>query len=134
MFNFNADLMQLDDGATGTPRVAGPRNEPVSEEELARIMDEENAKYNPTTGIPLSEPEGQVPGDFTPGPFPKELEKFFGSSEGVLGYKIETLTDQQGRTYNQLSVATGPTSSKTFGASFVQGPDGPVIFSPAKPT
>ena len=133
MFNFNPDLMQLDDSATGAPRVAGPRNEPVSPEELARIMDEENAKYNPTTGIPLSEPEGQVPAGFTPGPFPQELEKFFGSSEGVLGYKIETLTDQQGKTYNQLSVATGPGSSKTFGASFTQGPDGPVIFSPTLP-
>jgi len=134
MFNFNPDIMQLDDGATGAPRVAGPRNEPVSQEELARIMDEENAKYNPTTGIPLSEPEGQVPAGFTPGPFPQELEKFFGSSEGVLGYKIETLTDQQGKTYNQLSVATGPGSSKTFGASFTQGPDGTYsIFSPANP-
>jgi hypothetical protein len=133
MFNFNPDLMQLDDGATGTPRVAGPRNEPVSPEELARMMDEENAKYNPTTGIPLSEPEGQVPAGFTPGPFPQELEKFFGSSEGTLGYRIETLTDKDGRTYNQLSVATGPGSSKTFGASFTQGPDGAVIFSPTLP-
>jgi hypothetical protein len=134
MFNFNADLMQLDDGATGAPRVAGPRNEPVSEEELAKIMEEENAKYNPTTGIPFSEPEGMVPSGFTPGPFPQELEKFFGSSEGVTGYRIETLTDQNGRTYNQLSVATSPTSSKTYGAPFAQGPDGEfTIVSPKIP-
>ena len=124
MFNFNPDIMQLDDGATGTPRVTGPRNAPVSEEEFAKIMEEENAKYNPTTGIPFSEPEGMIPSGFTPGPFPKELEKFFGSSEGVTGYKIETLTDQDGRTYNQLSVATGPTSSQTYGAPFAQGPNG----------
>jgi hypothetical protein len=134
MFNFNPDIMQLDDGATGAPRVAGPRNEPVSPEELARIMDEENAKYNPTTGIPLSEPEGQVPAGFTPGPFPQELEKFFGSSEGVLGYRIETFTDQEGKTYNQLSVATSPTSSKTYGAPFAQGADGEfTIVSPKIP-
>jgi hypothetical protein len=73
-----------------------------------------------------------IPAGFTAGPFPKELEGFFGSSEGVLGYRIETLTDKNGRTYNQLSVATSPTSSKTFGAGFTQGPDGKYsLFSPA---
>ena len=66
----------------------------------------------------------KVPAGFTEGPFPKELEQFFGSSSGVLGYRIETLTDKNGRTYNQLSVATGPNSSKTFGAKFTQGADG----------
>lgn len=132
MARFNPDLMQLDDGATGASRVAGPRSAPVSEEELAKIIEEENKKYNPFTGIPLSEPEGQIPAGFTPGAFPKELEKFFGSSEGVLGYKIETLTDQKGRTYNQLSVATGPGSSKTFGAGFTQGLDGTYsLYSPS---
>jgi len=65
-----------------------------------------------------------IPAGFTEGPFPKELEQFFGSSDGVLGYRIETLTDSKGRTYNQLSVATGPNSSKTFGARFTQGLDG----------
>jgi hypothetical protein len=73
-----------------------------------------------------------VPAGFTAGPFPKELEQFFGSSEGVIGYRIETLTDKNGRTYNQLSVATSPTSSKTFGAGFTQGTDGKYsLFSPA---
>jgi hypothetical protein len=73
-----------------------------------------------------------VPAGFTAGPFPKELEQFFGSSEGVLGYRIETLTDKNGRTYNQLSIATSPNSSKTFGAGFTQGPDGKYsLFSPA---
>ena len=73
-----------------------------------------------------------VPAGFTPGPFPKELEQFFGSSDGVIGYKIETLTDKNGNTYNQLSVATGPNSSKTFGAGFKQGPDGKYsIYSPS---
>jgi hypothetical protein len=122
MFNFNPDLMQIDDAPTGAPRVAGPRTDTskITQEEL----DAENAKYNPTTGIPLSEPEGQIPAGFTPGPFPKELEQFFGSSEGIKGYKIETFTDKDGKTYNRLSVATGPGSSQTFGASFTQGADG----------
>ncbi len=83
--------------------------------------------------VPPVTPTGSgVPAGFTAGPFPKELEQFFGSSEGVIGYRIETLTDKNGRTYNQLSVATSPTSSKTFGAGFIQGPDGKyAIFSPA---
>jgi hypothetical protein len=56
----------------------------------------------------------------------------FGSSDGVLGYRIETLTDKNGNTYNQLSVATGPNSSKTFGAGFKQGADGKYsVYSPS---
>jgi hypothetical protein len=97
-------------GPTGTPGATGPTGTPTG---------------------PTGTPSG-VPAGFTAGPFPKELEQFFGSSEGVIGYRIETLTDKNGRTYNQLSVATGPTSSKTFGAGFTQGPDGKyTIFSPA---
>ncbi len=73
----------------------------------------------------------KIPSGFTPGPFPKELEQFFGSSEGVLGYRIETVTDKNGRTYNQLSVATGPNSSQTYGASFVKDANGKyVTYSP----
>jgi hypothetical protein len=82
--------------------------------------------------VVASTTETGVPAGFTAGPFPKELEQFFGSSEGIVGYRIETLTDKNGRTYNQLSVATSPTSSKTFGAGFTQGPDGKYsLFSPA---
>jgi len=40
MFNFNPDLMQLDDGATGAPRVAGPRTDTskVSKEEIDKAL------------------------------------------------------------------------------------------------
>jgi hypothetical protein len=131
MARYNPELMQIDSGEAAG-RVFGAPNPQVSEEELAKILEEENTKYNPTTGIPFTEPEGNVPSGFTPGPFPKELEKFFGSSEGVTGYRIETLKDKNGRTYNQLSVATSPTSSSTFGAAFTQGPEGEYVsFSPA---
>lgn len=72
-----------------------------------------------------------VPAGFTAGPFPKELEQFFGSSSGVLGYRIETVTDKNGKTYNQLSVATGPNSSQTYGAGFTTDSSGKyVIYSP----
>jgi hypothetical protein len=83
------------------------------------------------TPTPKPTPSG-LPAGFTAGPFPKELEQFFGSSAGILGYRIETLTDKDGRRYNQLSVATGPNSSQTFGAGFVQGADGKYsVYSPS---
>jgi hypothetical protein len=82
---------------------------------------------------PAPTPSG-LPSGFTAGPFPKELEQFFGSSAGILGYRIETLTDKDGKKYNQLSVATGPNSSQTFGAGFVQGADGKYsVYSPQTP-
>jgi hypothetical protein len=76
-----------------------------------------------------------VPAGFTAGPFPKELEQFFGSSSGVLGYRIETVTDENGKTYYQLSVATGPNSSQTYGAGFTKDASGKYItYSPSVST
>jgi hypothetical protein len=83
----------------------------------------------------LGQGQGGLPAGFTPGAFPKELEKLFGSGSGFLGYKIETLTDKNGKTYNQLSVATSPNSTQTFGAGFLQGPDGTYsTYSPQAPS
>jgi hypothetical protein len=131
MARYNPELMQIDSGEAA-PRVFGAPNPRASEEELAKIIEEENKKYNPTSGIPFSEPEGMIPSGFTPGPFPEELEKFFGSSKGVTGYRIETRKDKDGKPYSQLSVATSPTSSQTFGAFFTQGSDGEYsVVSPA---
>jgi hypothetical protein len=131
MFNFNPDIMQLDDGATGGRRVAGTPNPPVSEEELATIMAEENAKYDPFTGMPLELLESDIPevrqsftrAGFTPGPFPKEFETFFGTPDpNMLGYKIVTNPDGS----QQLEIQTGPNSSSTFGAKITVGGDGKV--------
>ena len=75
---------------------------------------------------------GKVPAGFTEGPFPKELEQFFGSSSGYPGYKIETVTDKDGNVYYQLSVATGPNSSQTYGAGFTKDASGKYItYSPS---
>ena len=132
MFNFNADLMRLDDGeATGRRRVTAPSNPPVSKEELATIMAEENAKYDPRTGMPLDLLESDIPEirqsftmpGFTPGPFPKAFEKFFGAADpNMLGYKIVTNADGS----QQLEVQTGPGSTQTFGAPIKVGADGTV--------
>ena len=123
------DFMQLDDGATGAPRVARPRNTApkITEEELAA----ENAKFDPATGMPLDLLESDIPElrqsftmpGFTPGPFPKEFEKFFGPADpNMLGYKIVTNSDGS----QQLEVQTGPGSTSTFGAPIKVGADGTV--------
>jgi hypothetical protein len=60
---------------------------------------------------------------FTPGPFPKAFEKFFGVADpNMLGYKIVTNPDGS----QQLEVQTGPNSSQTFGAAIKVGADGTV--------
>jgi hypothetical protein len=120
MFNFNADLMQLDDGATGGRRVAGTPNPSVSEEELAAILAEEDTKYDPVTGMPLDLLESDIPEvrqsftkpGFTPGPYPKEFEKFFTAADpNMLGYRVITNADGS----QNLEIQTGPNSSKIFG-------------------
>jgi hypothetical protein len=129
MYNFNADVMQLDDGATGAPRVARARNTApkITEEELAA----ENKKFDPATGMPLELLESDIPEirqsftkpGFTPGPFPKEFEKFFGPADpNMLGYKIVTNSDGS----QQLEVQTGPGSTSTFGAPIKVNADGTV--------
>jgi hypothetical protein len=64
-----------------------------------------------------------LPAGFTAGPFPKELEQFFGSSAGIIGYRIITNSDGS----QQLEVADGPTSSKTFGFKFTKDNGGKYV-------
>ena len=129
MARYNPELMQLDDGATGAPRVFGPRTDTtqITQAEL----DAENAKFDPVTGMPLDLLESDIPElrqsftmpGFTPGPFPKAFEKFFGAADpNMLGYKIVTNSDGS----QQLEVQTGPNSSATFGAPIKVGADGAV--------
>ena len=131
MARYNPDLMQLDDGATGAPRVAGPRTPSATAEELAAIIAEENAKYDPATGMPLDLLESDIPEirqsftrpGFTPGPYPKEFEAFFGPADpNMLGYKIVTNSDGS----QNLEVQTGPNSTSTFGANIKVNTDGSV--------
>ena len=132
MFNFNADQMRIDDGeTTGRRRVAAPSKPPMSEEETATLLAEENAKYDPRTGMPLDLLESDIPEvrqsftmpGFTPGPFPKAFEKFFGAADpNMLGYKIVTNADGS----QQLEIQTGPGSTQTFGAPIKVGADGTV--------
>jgi hypothetical protein len=131
MARYNPELMQLDDGATGVPRIFGPRTPAVSEEELATILAEEDKKYDPATGMPLDLLTSGIPElvqsftkpGFTPGPYPKEFEKFFGVADpNMIGYKIVTNPDGS----QQLEVQTGPGSTITYGAPIKVGADGTV--------
>jgi hypothetical protein len=129
MYNFNPDIMQLDDGATGAPRVAGPRTDTskITQEELDAL----DASFDPVTGMPLDLLTSGIPEliqsftkpGFTPGPYPKEFEKFFGAADpNMIGYKIVTNEDGS----QQLEVQTGPGSTSTFGAPIKVGADGTV--------
>ena len=69
---------------------------------------------------------GDLGAGFTAGPFPKELEQFFGSSAGIIGYRI--ITNEDGS--QQLEVSDTPGSSKTFGFKF--GKDNTGKFVPFK--
>lgn len=129
MARYNPELMQLDDGATGAPRIFGPRTDTslITEEDLAA----ENAKYDPATGMPLDLLESGIPEliqsftkpGFVPGPYPKEFEQFFGAADpNMIGYRIVTNSDGS----QNLEVQTGPGSTKTFGFNFTTGPDGKI--------
>ena len=63
---------------------------------------------------------GNLPAGFTAGSFPKELEQFFGSGAGIIGYRIITNPDGS----QQLEVADAPGSTKTFGFKFGRDSDG----------
>lgn len=132
MARYNPDLMMLDDGATGAPRVAGPRTPSATAKELAVILEEENKKYDPATGMPLDLLESGIPEliqsfakpGFTPGPYPKEFERFFGAADpNMIGYRIVTNSDGS----QQLEVQTGPGSTQTFGAPIKVGANGTVV-------
>jgi hypothetical protein len=123
--------MQLDDGATGTPRVAGPSNPALTEEEFATLLAEEDAKYDPATGMPLDLLESDIPEvrysftkpGFTPGPFPEGFEKFFGTADpNMLGYKIINNPDGS----QELEVQTGAGTTKRFGTKITVSADGTV--------
>jgi hypothetical protein len=129
MARYNPELMQLDDGATGTPRIFGPRTDTslITEEDLAA----ENAKYDPATGMPLDLLESGIPEliqsftkpGFVPGPYPEEFEQFFGAADpNMIGYRI--VTNPNGS--QNLEVQTGPGSTSTYGFNFTTGPDGKI--------
>jgi hypothetical protein len=66
---------------------------------------------------------GNLPSGFIAGSFPKELEQFFGSGAGIIGYRI--IDNEDGS--QQLEVADAPGSTKTFGSKFVKDKTGKYV-------
>jgi hypothetical protein len=151
MARYNPELMMTDGGgdtvfapATSTvdPRVALRKlqsGETLTDDEkryLGLPVAETKVTSTPVTPTPVTptpveptpiepepvEPTG-APAGFITGPFPKELEQFFGSSAGVLGYRI--ITNEDGS--QQLEVSTSPGSSSTFGFKFTKDDGGRYI-------
>jgi len=58
--------------------------------------------------------EENIPAGFNAGPFPKELEQYFGSGSQFSAWRIVTNNDGS----QQLEVVTGPNSTQTFGYKF----------------
>jgi hypothetical protein len=152
MARYNPDRLMLDGGSDTVPnnptltpaqgRIAVMKlqsNQPLTDAEkrfLGLPVAETKVTSTPVTPTPVTptpveptpiepepvEPTG-APAGFITGPFPKELEQFFGSSAGVLGYRI--ITNEDGS--QQLEVSTSPGSSSTFGFKFTKDDGGRYI-------
>lgn len=155
MARFNPDLMQLDDGATGAPRVAGPRTDTtqITFAEVQKALDAAAEELGLQKDIPFqAEAElfapigGKTPAGnpsvadqdyfisngFTVGNLPEKYQGLFGSDPSVIGWK-ET-TDAKG--VKQIVVARpqgdadGGYQFQTYGATFKNDPTGkPVPYS-----
>ena len=113
MYNFNSNVMQLDEGATGAPRVGGPRTDTskVTQQDVSAALDEASSSLGIDRFIPyeaesnlfapigggtvIGEPnvidqEYFIKNGFVAGSLPEEYQKFFGNDPSVIGYKITT--------------------------------------------
>jgi hypothetical protein len=128
------------------PRVTAPAVSTATSTESSDALYDAKRRFGygideqgkPITPTKVSGPRTQgLPEGFIAGPFPKELEKLFGAPGDILGYRINTETDKDGKTYFTLSVAQkgaygeGVTGFSTFGAPFIRDASGNYIgFSP----
>jgi hypothetical protein len=128
------------------PRVTAPAVSTATSTESSDALYDAKRRFGygideqgkPITPTKVSGPRTQgLPEGFIAGPFPKELEKLFGAPGDILGYRINTETDKDGKTYFTLSVAQkgaygeGVTGFSTFGAPFTRDASGNYIgFSP----
>ena len=158
MARFNANLMQLDEGATGAPRVSGPRNDTskVTQEEVNAALDAAATELGIDPNIPDKAtsdlfapigggvlPENPSVGDmalfseegFTPGRIPEKYQKLFGNDADIIGWKLIRNPDGS----QQLAVARGQGDEdgglqfQTYGATFKEDANGnPVPYVPAK--
>jgi hypothetical protein len=143
MARYNPDLMQLDDGDTGAPRVAGPRadtSEVTAEDvkkqlDLAAVelgLDPRGAQFeetqifspigggSPFAGASLGDAEYFSRNGFNPGSLPIKYQGLFGSDSNVIGWRLVSNPDGS----KSIEVATpqgdidGGLQFQTYGATF----------------
>ena len=143
MARYNPDLMQLDDGATGAPRVAGPRadtSEVTAEDvkkqlDLAAVelgLDPRGAQFeetqifspigggSPFAGASLGDAEYFSRNGFNAGSLPIKYQGLFGSDSNVIGWRLVSNPDGS----KSIEVATpqgdidGGLQFQTYGATF----------------
>jgi len=141
--------MQLDEGATGAPRVARPRTDTskVTQEEVNAALDAAAADlgidpnipdkaasdlFAPISGKPLAENPSVrdmdyfISNGFTPGPIPEKYRKLFGNDSDILGWRLEPAEEGGFR----LAIARGQGDEdgglqfQTYGATFKDDANG----------
>jgi hypothetical protein len=109
MFNFNPDLMQLDEGATGSPRVAGPRTD------TSKVSQEDIDKALLDAAIELGLNDEQIEaGKSDPGTFKKlpnesnaEFNKRVTEGYKIFGNRIDLTPEEEAAGYTVKFVRTG---------------------------
>jgi len=152
MARYNPNLMQLDDGATGAPRVAGPRTDTtqVTAEEVKASLDQAAADLGidprgaqfeeteifapvggrqPVANASMGDAEYFARNGFTAGPVPEKYQKLFGSDPNVIGWKLITNPDgsQQIAVALPQGDADGGLQFATYGAKFRETSSGSLI-------
>jgi len=143
MARYNPELMQLDDGATGAPRVAGPRTDvtQVTAEDVKASLDkaaidlgldpraaqfEETEIFYPTgggtpvAGASSADAEYFMSNGFTAGSLPRKYQGLFGTDSNIIGWRVVSNPDGT----KSIEVATpqgdvdGGLSFSRYGATF----------------
>jgi hypothetical protein len=150
-FSLSPDVMQLDDGATGAPRVAGPRTDTtqVTAEEVKASLDKaaldlgvdpRTAEFEeteifapvggraPVAGASASDGEYFGRNGFTAGPLPEKYQGMFGNDSNIIGWRLVSNSDGSKSIEVALPQgdADGGLQFATYGAKFEQDNSGNV--------
>ena len=145
MARVNPDLMQLDEGDTGAPRVAGPRTDTtqITAEEVKAELDkaaidlgvdprtaefEETQIFSPVgggepvAGASMGDAEYFGRNGFTAGPLPRKYQGLFGNEPGIIGWRLVSNSD--GTKSIEVATAQGDADGglqfQRYGATFFE--------------
>ena len=150
-FSLSPNVMSLDDGATGAPRVSGPRTDTtqITPEDVKASLDKaaidlgldpRTAEFEeteifapvggraPVAGASVGDAEYFGRNGFTAGPLPEKYQGMFGNDSNIIGWRLVSNSDGS----NSIEVATpqgdadGGLQFQTYGARFNQDAAGNV--------